>query len=215
YDVFGKPLELYVFDEVPEIHINADPKDYRSPPVAGRAAWFERNANVLNVNGQQVRERGTIIAEFAEALLFNAFRRTLAKTGELEPWAREGLRQAFAAAARPAPGHLVFDFTSPYLPHFQAHAGDAKPLSLSQVLRAGLASFDSGTDQARYVAQSYTLLHFLAFYENHKHRLGLANFLRESYLGKGGTANFFKALGVDEKTLEAEWSAHVRAVAGG
>jgi len=215
YDVFGKPIELYVFDEVPEIHVNTDPKDYSAPPVAGRAAWFERNANVLHVNGQQASERGTIIAEFTDALIFNAFRRTLAKTGELEPWAREGLRQAFAAAARPAPGRLVFDFTAPYLPHFQAQARDAKPLTLAQVLRAGLASFDSGSDQPRYVAQSYTLLHFLAFYENHKYRIGLANFLRESYLGKGGTANFFEALGVNEKTVEAEWSAHVQAVAGG
>lgn len=214
YDVFGKPLELYVFDEVPEIHVYSDPKDFRAPPTPGRPAWFERSGNVLHVNAQQSAERGTIIAEFTDALIFNAFRRTLARTGELEPWAREGLRQAFAVAARPDPGRLVFDFASPYLPYFQAHASDAKPLSLSQVLRAGFASFDSGSDQARYVAQSYTLFHFLAFYENQKHRLGLANFLRESYLGKGGTSNFLKALGVDETRLETEWSAHVKSVAG-
>jgi hypothetical protein len=215
YDVLCKPLELYVLDEIPEIQIFADPKDYPSPPVAGRPAWFDRSANALYVNRQQATEYGGIVAEFTEALIFNAFRRTLGKTGELEPWAREGLKQAFGAAVRPNPGRVVFDFASPYRPHFQAQASDAKALALSQLLRAGLASFDSGSDQARYTAQSYTLLHFLAFYENQKYRTGLANFLRDSYLGKGGNTNFFKAIGADEKTLESQWNEYVKKMAAG
>ena len=213
YDIFGKPLELYVFDEVPEINVFSDPKDFRAPPRPGQAAWFERGGNVLHVNSQLASDRGTVVAEFTEALIFNAFRRTLAKTGEIEPWAREGLKQAFAASVRLDPGAVTFDFAVPYKPHFEAQASDPKPLSLSQVLRAGLASFDSGTDQARYAAQAYTLLHFLAFYENQKYRLGLANFLRSSYLGKGGTANFFEALTVDEKTLEEQWTSYVKSIA--
>ena len=215
YDVFGKPLELYTFDEVPEIHLFSDPKDFRAAPVPGRPSWFERSGNVLFVNGQQAAERGPIVAEFTEALIFNAFRRTLAKTGEIEPWAREGIKQAFASAIRPDPGRVVFDFNTPYVPHFQAQASDAKPLSLSQVLRAGFASYDSGTDQARYVTQSYTLLYFLVFYENRKYRAGLANYLKESYLGKGGASNFLEAVGVDEKTLEAQWTSYVKSNAAG
>jgi len=214
YDVLGKPLELYTFDEVPEIQIFADPKDYPAPPVPGRPSWFDRSANVLYVNRQQATEYSAIVAEFTEALIFNAFRRTLGKTGELEPWAREGLKQAFAAAVRPDPGRVVFDFTAPYLPHFQAQASDAKALTLAQVLRAGFASFDSGSDQSRYTAQSYTLMHFLVFYENKKYRTALANFLRESYLGKGGSSNLLEAVGTDEKTLESQWSGYVRSVAG-
>jgi hypothetical protein len=215
YDVFGKPLELYTFDEIPEIHVFNDPKDFRAPPTPGRAAWFDRSGNTLLVNGQMTSDRGTVVAEFAEALIFNAFRRTLAKTGELEPWAREGLRQAFAAAIRPDPGRVAFDFAAPHAPYFQSQAADAKPLSLEQVVRAGFASFDSGTDAARYSAQSYTLLHFLVFYENRKYRMGLANYLKESYLGKGGVANFLKALDVDEKTLAGQWTSYVKATAGG
>ena len=213
YDVFGKPLELYVFDEVPEINIFSDPKDFRAPPRPGQAAWFERGGNVLHVNAQLAADRGTVVAEFTEALIFNAFRRTLAKTGEIEPWAREGLKQAFASAVRLDPGAVVFDFEVPHKPHFEAQASDPKPLSLSQVLRAGLASFDSGSDQARYAAQAYTLVHFLAFYENQKYRLGLANFLRSSYLGKGGTSNFFEAVSADEKTLEEQWTSYVKSIA--
>ncbi len=215
YDVFGKPLQLYTFDEVPEIHLFNDPKDFRAPPRPGQPAWFERSGNVLHVNGQLATERGPIVAEFSEALIFNAFRRTLAKTGEIEPWAREGLKQAFASAIRPDPGRVVFDFNTPHAPHFQAQASDAKPLSLTQVLRAGFTSFDSGSDQARYAAQAYTLLHFLVFFENQKYRMGLANYLRESYLGKGGASNFLEALGVDEKTLEGQWTSYVKSNAAG
>ena len=183
------------------------------PPQPGKAAWFERGGNVLHVNGQLVSDRGTIVAEFTEALIFNSFRRTLAKTGEIEPWAREGLKQAFAMSVKLDPGSVVFDFDEPYKPHFQAQASDPKPLSLSQVLRAGFASFDSGTDKERYTAQAYTLLHFLAFFENQKYRLGLANFLRSSYLGKGGTSSFFETIGADEKTLEEQWTSYVKSIA--
>ncbi len=213
YDVFGKHLGLYVFDEVPEIHVYADPKDYPSPPTPGQVAWFDRSANTLFVSAG--RERGAIVAEFTEALIFNSFRRTLDKTGEIEPWARKGLAQAFGAAIRPEPGRVTFDFSTPYLPHFQAHARDKDALSLEKLLRAGFASFDSGSDQGRYLAQSYTLTHFLVFAENGKHRPGYADFLRSSYLGKGGSSNFFKALGTDEKTLEASWLAYVKSISGG
>src|SRR5262249_6314480 len=162
----------------------------------------EKSGNVLYVNGQLKEERSTILAEFTEGLIFNSFRRTLAKTGEIEPWARKGVEQLFATAVREDPGRVAFDFTVPFKPHFQAQAAAAKPLALAEVLRAGFASFDSGSDQARYTAQAYTLLYFLVFYENQKYRMGLATFLRDSYLGKGGSANFLKALNVDEKTLE-------------
>jgi hypothetical protein len=215
YDVLGKPLDLYVFDEVPEIHIFADAKDYPAPPKPGDVAWFNLPANTLYVDASTRPSPGPVVAEFTQALIFNAFRRTLGKTGEIEPWAREGLAQGFAAAVLPDPGRVRFDFSWPYLPHFKSQAEDPKPLSLEKVLRAGFASFDSGSDQARYVAQAYTLTHFLIFHAGGKHRAGYADFLRSSYLGKGGTTNFFAALGADEKTLEAEWTAYVEKVASG
>jgi len=64
------------------------------------------------------------------------------------------------------------------------------------------------------MAQSYTLVHFLVFYQDGKYRTGFADFLRRAYLGKGGTSNFFEAVGSDEKTLQEEWSEYVRGVAG-
>ena len=210
YDVLQAPLTLYVFDEIPEIHVYADPKDYPSPPTPGQAAWFQRSSNTLYVNGSQGSDRGQIVAEFVDALVYNSFRRTLdKKTGELEPWVREGLRQAFAAAVRPDPGRVRFEFGTPVPAYFRMQASDDDALSLKQVLRAGRTSFDSGTDARRYVAQSYTLTYFLVYAQDGKYRRGFADFLRSSYLGRGGASNFFKALGVAEKELEAEWHAYV------
>ena len=215
YDLLGEPLDLYVFDEVPEVHLYADPKDCPAPPVPGQDAWFAPGENTLYVNARPDRDRGTIVAEFSECLVFNAFRRTLGKTGQIEPWARKALSFAFAAAARPAAGSVSFDFKAPYAPWFQAHAADPEPLSLSKILSAGAGSFDGGgTHVARYQAEAYTLLYFLCFYEDGKYRPGLAEFLKRSYLGKGGASNFFEALGADEKTLEKEWVAYVKEIGG-
>ncbi|MSR62932.1 MAG: hypothetical protein EXS08_10860 [Planctomycetes bacterium] len=216
YKILGKPLELYVFDELPEIQIFADAKDFPAPPTPGRSAWFSFPANTLYVNVAGKPNRGDIVAELVDALIYNSFRRTLdKKTGQIEPWAREGLRQAFAGAVRPNPGKVRFDFETPLTAHFKTQASDAKALTLEQVLRAGFASFDSGTDAPRYVAQSYTLTHFLAFAGQGKYRAAYATFLKDSYLGKGGASNFAKAVGVDPKTLEAEWVAYVKKLAGG
>ncbi len=214
YEKLGKPLGLFVFDEIPVVQIFADAKDYPVPPTEGQHAWFSRVANTLYVNTQEKPNRGEIVAELVDALIFNAFRRTLdERTGAIEPWAREGLRQAFAAAVRPDPGRGRFEFDAPITEYFRAQVADPEPLSLEQVLRAGLASFDSGPDQARYVAQSYTLTHFLVFAGDGKYRPLFAEFLRSSYLGKGGSSNFFKVLGLDEKQAESEWKAHVKSLA--
>jgi hypothetical protein len=216
YRILGKPLGLFVFDEVPEVHIFADEKDYPAPPTPGKSAWFSLPANTLFVNASGKPNRGDIVAELVDALLCNSFRRTLdARTGQIEPWAREGLRQAFAGAVRPSPGRVSFDFDTPLTAYFEQQAKDAKALSLEQVLRAGFASFDSGSDAGRYVAESYTLTHFLAFAGEGKYRPAYAEFLKTSYLGKGGASNFAKVMGVDLKALESEWVAYVKAHAGG
>jgi len=214
YDVLGKPLDLWVFDEVPEVHIFSDPADYPTPPTP-RDAWFSRADNTLYVNAHERRNRGDIVAEFVDALVLNAFRRTLDnRDGRIDPWAQEGLRQAFAAAARPDPGRVRFEFEAPALQAFRAQAADDEPLPLAKVLSAGLTSFNDGTDAPRYSRESYTLTYFLVFSSGGRYRPGYADYLRSSYLGKGGASNFFKALGVREKDLEAEWVAWVKETAG-
>jgi len=215
YEVVGKPLELWVFDEVPEIHLHAEAKEYPAPPTPGDPAWFGRGENTLHVLSSQSLDRGLVVAEFVDALVFNSFRRSLGnKTGELEPWVREGLRQAFAAAVRPDPGHVRFEFGEPIAAHFHTQATAEKPVALEAVLTAGRNAFSSGTNAARLTAAAYTLTQFLIQGRDHAHRAAFADFLRSSYTGKGGKSNFLHALDMKEKDLEAEWTAYVKEVAG-
>ena len=81
------------------------------------------------------------------------------------------------------------------------------------MIRAGLASFDSGRNAERYVAQSYTLVQFLAFGADRKYREGFAEYLVSSYMGKGSVKHFERLLGVDVEDLEVEWQAYVKQVA--
>jgi hypothetical protein len=214
YDVLAPHLELYVFDEVPEIRAFADPKDYPAPPTPGARAWFSPLENVLNVSLGASADPSALVSELTDTLIFNAFRRTLGKTGELERWAKNGIAQVFAAAVRPAPTKVRFDFSAPVLASFRAQAADPKPVGLDQLLGAGNQPFDSGPDQERYRTAAYTWMHFLLFGEEQRYRAKLAEFLRSSFLGKGGRSNLFRALGKDEKTLTTEWQAHVKALAG-
>jgi hypothetical protein len=137
------------------------------------------------------------------------------RTGQLEPWAREGFGQMFAAAVRPDPGRVKFEFEPPYVPWFRAQVEDKKALDLSQTLRAGLSSFSSGPDAERFSRQCYTLMHFLVFANGGENRAKLAEYLRSAYTGKTGTANFEKTFGTKLKEIEPAWQAYVKQIAGG
>jgi hypothetical protein len=215
YDVIGKPLKLYVFDEEPEIDIFSDPKDYPSPPGQGQMVWFNRGANTLNVSATSQTWLGDVVSELTQCLIFNAFRRSAdSKTGEIEPWAQQGFMSAFAAAVRPDPGRVAFEFEPPYRPWFEKQARDAKPLDLERILTSGRGSYEGGPDAERYAIGAYTLVHFLVFSQNGKYRPALANFLRDSFLGKGGKTQFLSTLGVKADALESEWRNYIKSVSG-
>jgi hypothetical protein len=216
YDLLAPHLGLYsAWEETPEIHVFRDAKDAPAPPTPGRNAWFAVGENTLYVHAVEERGSHEALAEFVDLLLLNSFRRTLDKrTGTIAPWAREGLRQAFAAGVRPAPGRVTFDLASPITAYFQDHARDPKPLGLEKLLNAGFGAFDTGSDAPRYVAQGYTLTHFLAFGAEQKYRPGLARFLLSSFEGQGAATHLKKILDVDLGQLEEEWNAYVKGVAG-
>ena len=216
YDLLGKPLKLFVFDEEPEIHAFADHKDYPSAPDGDSRAWFSPVANTLYVDLSAKPASGEIVGELVQGLIFNAFRRSAdTKTGEIEPWIRQGLMGAFAVAARPDPGRVTFEFEPPFRPWFLRQAQDEKPLELQRILSAGRGAFDSGPDAERYAIATYTLVHFLAFHEGGKYRPAFAAFLQDSLLGKGGKSRFLETVGVKETALEDEWRAYVASRAGG
>lgn len=213
YDLLGPHLELFVFDERPEVHIYSDADDYPTPPTP-RDAWFSRAANQVYVNGSEDRDPSSIVHNLTYALIHNAFRRTLGKTGVIQPWCREGLAHAFGGGVRPDPGRTSWDTSQPIMAHFRPHATAEEPLSLKEVLRAGYTAFDSGRKASLYNAQSYTLCHFLANAGNRKYRPAFGEYLRDSYLGKGSTSSFEKIMGKDIEELEPEWKAYVKEMVG-
>ena len=213
YEILGQALGLYVFDMVPEVHVCSDPKDYREPPTP-RDAWFAFVPNTLYVRGTEDRNRQEIISNFTYLLLFNALNRTLGRNGQVAPWARRGLAEAFGAAARVDPGRTRWEMEEPFLPYFEMHARDDEPLSLEEVVRAGLLSFDSGPSQHRYVAQSYTLMYFLAFGAERKYGDRFAEYVKSSFLDKGSVQDLERILSVDLEELAAEWTTFVQEVAG-
>ena len=211
YDLLGPALRMYPFDEVPEINVYASPDDYPAPRNQGDMAWFEVRANTLHVNGAQAQQAPqAAVATLADLLLWNGLRRTVGKVGAVPAWVRDGLGQAFAAAYRRDPGHASWDFGNPIQAHFVTHAGAEKPLSIKEVVAAGFRATDSGSKAGLYAAESYTLLHFLATGEEGAFRPGLAEYLKESFMGKDSISNLEKALGLKSKEIEERWIEHVR-----
>jgi hypothetical protein len=215
YELLGDVLNLYPFDEIPEIYVYSDEKDYGSPPNPGQVAWFAPVTNVLHVNASAAESAPTAaVAELTEVLLSNAFHRTVGKTGTVEEWARKGLSLAFGGAYRRDPGHASWDLSTPIQEYFRTHARAEEPLSLKDVIRAGRFSYDSGDKAHLYTAQSYTLCHFLAHGEDGALRAKFGEYLLSSFRGKGSSSHFEKITGADLEELEARWTAYVRSVAG-
>ena len=201
-------------DEVPEIQIYSNAKKYPTPPEP-RQAWFSYSANELYVDASGDTNPYEITSNLTYCLLFNSFRRTLGKTGSIAPWARRGLAEAFGAALCPKAGKAEWDFETPYVAHFIAQVNDDKPLSMEDIIRAGLTSFYSGSNEHRYIAQSYTLAVFLARAHDRKYRAQFAEYLRSSFVGQSSVTHFKKIMGVKKlDELEADWNAYVREIAG-
>lgn len=216
YDVFATPLTLYVFDETPELNFVTDPKDFPNPPAPGMSVWFDRVANALNTNLTENPNRTAIAAEFCELMIMNAFRRTLDKrVGEIEGWVRSGLSLTFGFGFKPNPGHATFDFKVPEIGQFRLVAEDKDPLQLSRILGSGRGAYEGGPGSERYVASAYTLVHFLAFGEDGKHRAKFGEYMRDAYVGKSGASRLYGHLGLDEKALESAWRSYVKSIAGG
>jgi len=214
YEVLGPHLELQVFDEVPEVHVFADRRDYPSPPAPGQVAWFSRSDNTVHVDGTHPDAALAATHELAQLLIHNSFRTTIGDGGAIAPWAERGIAQAFSVALHVEDGVARWEFGRPATVLFAQDAVDKEPLGLRRILTAGNAAFEGGTDATRYAAEAYTLTHFLVNAENGKHRRGFAEYLRSSYKGQGAATHLERALGVELDTVEREWRAFVAATAG-
>jgi hypothetical protein len=215
YDFLSPVLPLYVFEELPEIHVHANAKRMPAPPAPGEKAWFEVLSNTLHVDFEQEGAELEAVRRMADLLTYNSFRRTTGKQGEMPAWVQEGLGQAFAGALRRADdGSARFDFDQPLDALFQRHAQDEKPARLALLLGSGFAAFRAGTDAERLVAQAYTLAHYLTHGDGGKYRAGFASYLQSAFHGQGAETHLEKALGRKAAELESDWKSYVAQMAG-
>ncbi len=216
YDLLGPVLRLYPFDEVPQIHVYASTDDYPRPPIEDQVAWYSRPGNELYVDAQRATVvPQAVVAELADLMVFNAFKRTLGKTGSAPAWVRSAIGQAFAAGFRRDPGRASWDLSQPIAAHFRAHATAPQPLSLSDVVEAAWGAFEGGPTPELYGAQAYTLMHFLAHADDGALRPALGAYLVRAFGGQGATTHLEKAVGLDDDEIEERWLAWSKRQAGG
>ena len=213
YEVVGEALALQVFDEVPEVHVFKDPKDYPTPRFQGDEAWFSRGENTVFVNGASPAVANAAVFMLTHALVLNSFRRTIGGNGSIAPWTERALAEAFSYALQVEDGVATWEFGRPIMEYFRLPAADDKPLGMKRVITAGYGAFNNGTDARRYNAECHTLMFFLLHAEEGKYRQGLADYMRSSFKGQSAPTHLEKALGVKLKDLEPQWNAFVEATA--
>ena len=214
YEVIGEALALQVFDEVPEVHVFKDPKNYPTPRFKGDQAWFSRGENTVYVNGAGPQVARAAVFKLTHALVLNSFRRTIGGNGSIAPWTERALAEAFSYALRVEDGVATWEFGRPIPEYFRFQAEDEKPLGLKRLISAGYGAFNNGTDARRYNAECHTLMYFLLHAEGGKYRSGVAQYMRSSFKGQSAATHLEKALGVKLKELEPEWTAFVAETAG-
>ena len=214
YDVVGQPMELYPFEETPELHIFAATDDAPHPPAPGWSAWYERIGNAVLVRGIDANPH-EIRKAVVDLMLTNSFRLPEANhEGQLPRWAREGIGNAFAFALRPSPGDIHMEKGVPYVEWFGQQAADEDVLELKRLINAGRGAFRTGEDQARFVRQAYTLVFFLLNADDGGYRERFLEYLQSAFKGQGAATHLEKTFGMKLEELQKPYEAYVRRIAG-
>lgn len=214
YDTVGQAMELYPFEETPEVHIYAHTDDAPRPTQPDWSSWYARIGNAVMVLGLDA-DRHEVRKSVVDLMLTNSFRLAQGnRNGALPQWAREGLGNAFAFALRPDRGHIGITTGVPYGPWFEHQAADSKPLSVKEVVNAGRGAFRSGKSELRFVHASYCLVFFLVNAQEGKYRGRFVDYLQSAFSGQGSASHFEKIMEVDLDDLDKEWRAFVAESAG-
>lgn len=213
YDFLGPELNLYVFDEVPVVNVYARVGDYPAPPIAGEGSWFAPSNNELHVMASETIDMRLITRDVTEMLLFNAFRRSSGRNGEIMPWAEHGIAEYFAATHGAKPGDAWAPLDTPSYVLFTQRAHDQKPPTLTQLLNTARPEFRSGPDGERRSASAYTFVHYLLNADGGEHRESFFRYLREAWLGRGGRMLVYQTLGMKPADLEKHWNDYVETMA--
>jgi len=215
YEFLGPELDLYLFNEVPEINIYGEARNYPAPPQMGDPSWFQLGINQLHVLAHDPLDLHGIQRDVTEMLLYNALRQSSGHNGEIQAWAQRGLSEYFAATSGERVGDPWAPLGTVRQPAFVEQESDKKPLSLDKLLTTAHSEFRAGPDGERRSIYAYTFMHYLMEGDGRSHRANFFQYLRDGWLGAGGKKLVFKDLDVTEKDLEKRWKDYVRDVALG
>lgn len=214
YDFLAPELVLYVFDETPTVLFYANEKDCPPGWTPGEKSWFAPGENKLHVLVNEDLDLKRIVHEGTDLLLFNAFRRSSGKTGQIPPWSVAGFAEYFAVTAGTKPGDPWAPLGEPYPPLFKAFADDPNPVPLKQLMRSSLGDLNRGSDGPRRSAEAYALVHWLMHGDDGAHRDVFFQQLRQAWKGRSIEEDLLKALDTNESKLLSTVQAYAKSHAG-
>lgn len=211
YATLGAPLELYVFDEAPQVCIYARSQDFPVGPLRGDPIWFAPGINTLNILAEGDPSIPGVVREMTRLMLFNALRRSAGATAQVPAWTGSGISELFAKAAPTVRFGQWSPIGTPDKRAFERAAADKLPLE--KLLNGSTNDFNGDAKRGDWNAAAYTLVHYLAFGRDGTLRAGFGKYLREGAKGKLSIGALCDALETSRKDLESGWRAYVESLA--
>ena len=211
YETLGAPLELYLFDEAPEVRVYARKEDFPVPPVFGDTVWFAPGINTLHVLADPEPSVSTVVYELTQLMLFNALRRGSGSTGQVPAWTANGIAALFSIAAPSVRFGKWHEIGEPDKRQFQQALADKIPFD--KLFNASANDFNADPRRGDMSASAYTLVHYLVFGRSKSLRAGYGKFLRNGAKGKISISAFTDALELSKKDAENGWRAYVEEMA--
>jgi hypothetical protein len=211
YEVLGAPLELYLFDEAPEICVYARKQDFPVGPIVGDTIWFAPGINTLNVLAEPEPSVAGVIHELTRLMLFNALRRGSGSTAQVPQWTASGIAQLFAMAAPAVRFGKWSEIGIPDQAQFQRVA--QQKVAFEKLFNAGGNDFNGDAKRDDMNAAAYTLVHYLVYGRQKTLRASFGKFLREGARGKISIGAFCDAMEMSRKDIESNWRAYVEELA--
>ncbi len=207
YETLGAALELYLFDESPEICVYARKEDFPVGPLVGDPIWFAPGINTLNVLADPDPSVSGVIHELTRLMLFNALRRASGSTAQVPQWTASGIAGLFAKAAPAVRFGKWSEIGVPDKRDFERARDDKIPFD--KLFNASGNDFNADAKRGDMNAAAYTLVHYLVFGRQKSLRLPYGKFLREGAQGKISIGAFCDKLELSKKDIESGWRAYV------
>ena len=207
YETLGSPLELYLFDEAPEVCVYARKDDFPVGPLVGDPIWFAPGINTLNVLADPDPSVSGVIRELTRLMLFNALRRGSGSTAQIPQWTVSGISELFAKAAPAVRFGQWSEIGVPDKRDFERALADKIPFE--KLFNAAGNDFNADPKRGDMNAAAYTLVHYLVFGRQKSLRHPYGKFLRDGAKGKISMSAFCDALEISKKDIEIGWRAYV------